>query len=212
MNPAWFARHDWPMDHEIQRRNDLMDAIRALPNGETLSDEKVEGQAIFLWSASNFGRIEELPCNRPASQKASEVELERLAKIAAQLADHIEAMHRPAVAAIWKESADDLWTTAQRARDLSEAAKHAAGVIDAEDSARGAGKKVEAEEVAEMAGHVFEHVTGRRPTLTVAPDDGQVSGVWPDFLARVFTTLRVKASPNWQARAVMQKYHPERGN
>ncbi len=212
MNPAWFVRHEWPMDYEIHRRNNLMGAIRALPNGETLSDEKVEGQALFLWSASNFGRNEELPCNRPASQRASEVELERLAKLAAQLADHIDAMHRPAVAAVWQESSDDLWDTAQRARDLSEAASYALSAIDVEDSARGAGRKAEAEEVAEVAGHVFEHVTARRPTLTVAPDGGHVSGAWPDFLARVFAILGVKASANSQARVVMQKYRPERRN
>jgi hypothetical protein len=39
MNPAWFVRHDWPMDEEIQRRKDLMDAILAIPGQESRTDQ-----------------------------------------------------------------------------------------------------------------------------------------------------------------------------
>lgn len=213
MNAAWFERPAWPMEWEIERRTRLMGAVRALPNGEGLSGEKVEGHALSLWAASNSGRLEELPRNRPASRRASEDELERLVRLAAQLADHIDAMHLPAVAAVWRESQGDLWTTAERVRSLSLAAKQAFGEIEVDDvSGRGAGRKVEAEIVAETAGHVFAFVTGRRPTLTVAPGTGHVSGAWPDFLAQVFAALRIDASVSSQARAVMQKSRPATGN
>jgi len=206
MNPRWFERADWPMDWEIQRRDDLMGAIGSLPSSKELSEVEMEGMALVIWSASNSGREEELARNRPASRKTSELELDRLIVLARQLADHIESMHRPAVDALWRESQGDIWNTVERIRSLSEAARCAWGEIEIQGSSRGAGRKVEAAEVADMAGHVFERVTGRRPTLTVAPDSGHVSGDWPNFLGRIFTALTIDASVPSQARVVIEKY------
>jgi len=212
VNPAWFMRPDWPMEREIQRRADLMAAIRALPCGDAMTDDMAEGGALMILSACHSGRDEALARNRPASQKASEAELERLANLAAQLSIHINAMHRPAVNAIWKEAGDNLFTVAEQMGALAQAARDAHGEIAADASGRGASRKAEAEEVAEAAGRVFERVTGNRPTITVAPDVGRVSGPWRDFLGRVFSAMRIAASPDSQAKTVMELYRPKSRN
>lgn len=204
MNPSWFKRPDWPMEWELERRTALIQAITELPNGELLSEQASEGQAILLYSTSQFGRDEELPRNRPASLKASETELRALASLCDKLALHIESMHRPAVGSFFGEGGD-LFTFANQVREAKQIAEFAFGGIEIGDSGRGAGKKIEAAQVTELSAHVFEHVTGKRPTFTTDPQSGQISGVWPDFLSAVFDALWIKASVASQVRAVSEK-------
>jgi hypothetical protein len=198
MNAAWFARPDWPMDWEIERRSELMAAIRALPQGDTLLEEVVEGKALLLWSASNFGRDEELPRNRPASQEASEKELQKLAEVSAQLADLIEAMHRPAVQALWNEHRGDLWTVARQLKELSEAAMCALSGLEVQGSARGAGKKAAAAEVSATAEHIFKSVTGQ---------DAKRKRHFLAFLSAIYKVLLpgTRVSQGWQARLLEKK-------
>lgn len=211
MNPSWFKRPDWPMEWELDRRTALIQAITELPNGELLSNQASEGQAVLLYSASQFGRDEELPRNRPASRKASETELRTLALLCGKLAKHIDKMHRPAVGSFYSEGGE-LFNFANQVRETEQIAQFAFGSVEIEDSGRGAGKKVEAAQVAEMAAHVFEHITGKRPTFTTDPQNGQVSGVWPDFLSAVFGALWIKASVASQVRVVSEKIRTETAN
>lgn len=209
MNPRWFSRHDWPLDHELQMRTALMDAVRRIPGGAGLSEENIEGKALFLLSASNSGRDEEQPCNRPASRSASERELIKLHDLARKLADRIDALRRPSVAALWandiRGEAQSIFGLATQLRELSDTARCAYGEVEASEPHRRARTKIEAAEVAGTAAFVFEHISGRRATFTTDPNTSAVSGEWPDFLGAVYVALRIPASVESQMRALREK-------
>ena len=195
----------WPCDfaeNTIGAR--LIAAMRALHCGDTLDDDMAEVLARQLYAVANLGRDEELPRNRPASQKASEAELEKLVSLAERLTDHIEAMHRPAVAALVAEGADPLRLAADLQRLRHDPLASLSG-IDVNAPAARRPPKIEAREVAIHAARLFECITGRPPTYTTDPATSERRGAWPGFLGEVFAALAINASVNEQARAASVK-------
>lgn len=188
------------MEWELERRSTLIQAIGRLPNGCDLDAQEVEGKALLLFTTSLNGRDQELPRNRPASLRASTEELRKLNSICEKLVEHINSMHQPSVSAFYSE-AGNLFGFAEQAHQVSESAVYALGCVEVDGSARGAGKKVEAAYVTELAASIFEDVTGKRPTFTSDTMTGQVSGVWRDFLGEFFRALNIKASVASQGRS-----------
>jgi hypothetical protein len=204
MNPTWFMRPDWPMDWEIERRSALMLAVQNLPNGDVLGDDDVEGNALLLFSTSEWGRNEEMPQNRPSTGQKSEKDLRKLMDLCAKTVAHIEQMNRPAVGAFFAEGGD-LWTLKDALAQASEIAGHSLG-HEVEDSPRGP-RKIEAAQVTETAAMIFEHVSGQGPTFTTDPISNEIRGPWPKFLSSIFDALRINASVEAQAKALREK-HP----
>jgi len=182
----------------------LIRAICAIPGGDVLEPDDVEGKARMLFSISQRGRNEELRRNRPASQKASDSELRKLADLAQKLERHILSMRQPAVSALYADGAYvfELVRTLQKTTDSARFAFH---TMEIEGSPSGAPKKVEAAEVTFHASLVFEHVSGRRAIFTTDPGTSEISGAWPDFLANVFKALYIDASVAAQVKAISQK-------
>lgn len=202
MKPDWFQRPDWPMDYEIERRNRLIDAIRELPNGESLSEDQLEQKALFLWKQANFARQDAQNCNLAASQSATDKELRRLHSLCEKLAEHIESMHAPAITALANEGFFAI-RVADEMRDIMEGARHAFGACEGQE-VRGRRPDIEASQVSEIAGLVYQNITDKRPTCTTDPLSGNVSGGWPDFLQSTFEILLIKASVAAQARTVSE--------
>jgi hypothetical protein len=169
-------------------------------------DADIEGAALMLWSASWSGRDEELPRNRPASLQSSETELRKLHELAGKLADHIEAMRQPAIAALYAEGAG-VFDIVPRLRDLQQDARDAFGDLKAHGSGRGAGVKAEAAAVTEAAAWQFERRTGEVVRYTSDPDTGAKSQLWPEFLRAVLDALGIKASIGSQVQK-HQKLNP----
>lgn len=182
----------------------LIKAIRAIPGAETLEPEAVEGKARMLYAVSEGGRDEELPRNRPASQKASDDELRKLAALAEKLERHILSIRQPAVSALYAEGAH-VFELVRTLQETQENARHAFSALEIEGTPSGAPKKIEAAEVAFLASRVFEHISGRRATFTTDPGSGKVSGAWPDFLSAVFDALYINASVAAQVRTISEK-------
>ena len=144
----------WPCEFsESQFGAALIKAIRAIPGAEALEPDEVEGKARILYAISRGGRDEELPRNRPASQKASEGELRKLAALAEKLERHILSMRQPAVSALYAEGAYvfELVRTLQETKDN---ARHAFSALEVEGAPNGAPKKIEAAKVAFLASRV----------------------------------------------------------
>lgn len=182
----------------------LIQAIRAIPGAESLEAADVEGKARILFAVAEGGRDEELPRNRPASQKASEDELRKVAALAARLEAYVQAMHRPALEALSGEG-PDVTAVARAMQATREQAECALSGLEVEGTPRGAPPKVEAGEVTAIAAGVFEHITGRRATFSTDPGTGKVIGEWPAFLSAVFAALFIRASVAAQVRAVSEK-------
>jgi hypothetical protein len=207
MNERWFKRSDWPMEWELARRSELMEAIAELPFDQTLDQEELERKALFLWDNIESARRRAKNCSRPASQKASDDELRKFAELCENLALHINKMHEPAISALGQEGFGAL-EFAERLLQAKETARFAFGIVEGKQ-VRGRKPEVEATEISEFAGRMYHHITGKLPTLTTHTLTGNVSGIWPDFLRRVFKVAYIKASVAAQARVTSEKMRAE---
>lgn len=182
----------------------LVEAIEALPGADALTPDDVEAKARMLYHAAQYGRDEELPRNRPASQKASEDELRKLAALAIKLERHIKKMRQPAVSALYSEGAH-VFELARLLEQVQEDARRAFNSLGVGGSPGGAPEKIAAKEVAFLAARTFETVTGQRASFTSDPSTSEVTGDWPEFLAAVYAALHIQASVAAQARALSAK-------
>lgn len=184
----------------------LIRAIAALPGAETLDENEIEQKARFIWTQAQWARQDALSRNIPASQSASDKELRDLHKLCGKLADHIEGMHAPAITALSNEGFLAI-PMAEKLREMMDGARYAFGACEGQEI-RGRKPEVEASQVSEIAGSLYQHVTGKRPTITTDPATGGVSGVWPDFLQRIFDAFDISASVANQSRAISELMRP----
>lgn len=206
MNPRWFQRPDWPMDWETERRSALISAVQNIPNGHDLTIADAEGNALSLFSASETGGNDEKPHNRPSTARKCDDDLRKLMELCAKTVAHIEQMNRPAVDAYYSEDTSqfgDLWTLKNGLAQAAEVARHGLGGEKKEASS--GQRKIEAARVTQMAGQIFEVVSGHRPTFTTDPITNKISGPWVSFLAAVFEALKVEASVESQVKALREK-------
>nr|WP_309502352.1 hypothetical protein [uncultured Roseovarius sp.] len=185
----------------------LIQAIAALPGAETFEPSEIERKARFMWELSKSARRNALKRNLPASQSASDKELRKLNDLCGKLADHIEDMHAPAITALANEGILAI-SMAEDLRKMMEGARYAFGACVGQE-ARGRKPEIAAAQISEIAGSMYEYITGKRPTITTDPYTGKVSGVWPDFLQAVFEALHVHASVANQSRAISELMHRE---
>jgi hypothetical protein len=176
----------------------LIQAIAALPGAETLDENQIEQKARFIWTQAQWARQDALKRNRPASQSASDKELRDLHKLCGKLADHIEGMHAPAVTALANEGFLAL-PMAEKLREMMEGARYAFGACEGQP-ARGQPRKIEASQIREIAGLVYQDVADKRLTRTIGTLSHEVSGAWPEFLEAVFGALNIDASVANQSR------------
>lgn len=203
----WFKslceRSEWTSDVDTGWRVPLPLAI-----GETLRTallefnpvpDVIEAHAARIYAAARQGRLDEHAHNRPATKATSDEQLIRLDKLAGQLAQHVEAMNRPAVDALRREGLDGA-ALVDLARLVQERCQWAFGGYDDERSS-GRPPAVEAQEVTAAVANAFQRITGKRPTFTTDPLTVEVSGLWPDTLRAVFAVLFIRASVESQVRA-----------
>lgn len=190
----------WPCDFaESTTCAALMAAISGLPGADVLTQETLQTHAFRLFSQSEQGRAEDEPRNQKASTKQSETQLRDLDRLASELEQGLRGLKQPAFDALHREGAN-IAALSQTLAQLREYAGHAFYDLRAADHARGRPPKHAASAITTTARCTFETITHRRATFTTNPDNGQVSGVWPDFLKAVFAALAVDASVASQVR------------
>ena len=202
----------WPCEfQETQTAKALIEAVKALP-GDTIGDDAALGLATTIFRVAESARELEEPRSLPASRGKSEAELRKLGKLATELAEHIQAMRQPAIAALFAEGYNP-FNVAASALDLAEGARMAFGYVDQSDNATGRPKKLAARDLTDFLASVYTHRTGAAPTLTTSIGRGHaVSGPWHDFLTAVFSALGIDASAEAQARAYMEKSRQKGGS
>ncbi len=192
----WIGPDGWPCDYPPG----LIDALAALPGANSVGADDLDNLARLIEVVAALGKNEEQPSSRPATATASDKELVQLHSLCMKLANHIETMHEPAISALAAEGGDHrlLMDTLLL---TAECTRHAYGATDAPESLSGRPPKVAAAEVTKTAAHVFEKITERSATFTTDPVTSIVSGVWPDFLGKVFAALYINASVASQVKA-----------
>lgn len=194
----------WPVNIEAE----LIEALLRIPGASESTRPKLEMFASFLIQAAELGEHAELPRFRPASQIAADKELDQFRELCEKLVEHIEAMRRPAFAALEAEGLN-LSSMALNLHRAAETALYAGGPIAAEGHVRGRPRKQRAAKVEEVAALAFEELAGRHPTYTTDPHTSRRSGDWPEFLGRVLAVLDVEASVDSQVRARSAKNTPK---
>lgn len=210
----WFKslceRSEWTFDVDTGWRVPLPLAI-----GETLrtallefnpAPDVIETHAARIYFATRQGRLDEHAHNRPATKATSDRQIERLHDLCGRLAQHLEAMNRPAIDSLRREGLDGA-ALAELAYLVQERCQHAFGGYDDERST-GRPPAVEAQEVTVAVADAFQRITGRRPTFSTDPLTVEVGGLWPDTLRAVFSVLLIRASVESQVRAYARANPP----
>jgi len=158
--------------------------------------DALEIAARQIFTVCELGRADEHVSNRPASNAATAKELKTMRTLCNKLADHIDAMHNPALSELAKgglfirDMIPDLRNAAHAAHDV---------YIEPDDAPppRSRPPEIEAAEVTTMTAVFYESITGNRPTRSV--DQGEY-GLWLDTLRAVFNVLDIQASAENQAK------------
>ena len=139
---------------------------------------------------------------RLTSRKTTRTELDKLARLADALADHIEHhMHMPAIVALAEarvmrdtiRSLSREWAMHARRADLSQIPERVG---------RGPEQLRQLPcVVAWMLRQDVEALTGKRPTISVT--EGKASGPFIDLVGEVFGILAIEASPEVVAREIL---------
>lgn len=203
MGGAWISASGWSRDYP----DALPEAILALPGADGMDAERAAWLARHIADAALAGRDLERPANQGASAQAADASIAKLHDLCERLAAHLETLRRPAVEALAQEGTS-VATLSMLVREAQEAARCAYGGTDAPPQHKGRRRAVEAAEVTDACAHVFEQVTGRRPTFTRDPVTHAVRGPWIEFLTAAFAACYIVASPESQAAAYMEKNRP----
>jgi len=210
----WFKslceRSEWTFDVDTGWRVPLPLAI-----GETLrtallefnpAPDVIETHAARIYLATHQGRLDEHAHNRPATKATSDRQIERLHDLCGRLAQHLEAMNRPAIDSLRREGLDGA-ALAELACLVQERCQHAFGGYDDERST-GRPPAVEAQETTAAVADAFQRIAGKRPTYTTDPHTGERRGLWPDTVRAVFRVLHIPASVESQVKAYADAHPP----
>ncbi len=184
----------------------LMQAIRNLPGSEHLDFEQgeVEGLAMKVFLDFEQGVLLKKPCNQPATGKTSQDQLRKLYKLMGNLAEHLESLNEPTLAALRKEGFNS-WKLNEVVSEQRENVRYAFGLIDPNLDRNSFETKVVARTLCEGAADVYEYVTKNKATYSTDVMTSERTGDWPDFLKAVFGIFRIKASVASQVAALSKK-------
>lgn len=197
----WTGVDGWPTDFPEK----LFDALRMIPNGQHLTDDKIYGMGKIVASIAAGGKIEEMPRNRGLSATGSEAELRKFHNNCKKLADEIETLRQPSISALFNEGLL-VFDLCEKLRQAQELTRHAFSALEAGTNG-GRPRKIQATCVTDVCAQIFEEVSGKRPTFTTDTGDSTISGAWPEFLGAVFDALKIDASVASQVRAASEKTH-----
>lgn len=191
-----FNADGWPVVESPPRK--IADALRDTLASHGPTAVLIENAAAQIYAASELGRSDEQTANLLATEKTSKKELCAFHDLTGKLADLIDGMHNPAIAALSREGliAFDLLEPLRRAHEV---AGYALGGLQSLPQ-RNPGKKpmVEAPEVTAITAGFFKQITGKAPTRSV--DSEGEYGEWIDTLRAVFAALGINASAETQAK------------
>ena len=180
------------------------------PDMAFLREMDAKDHAREIANAAVDGEWLEQSKNLEVSTKRTVKELQYFQQLSLRLSDLIDGMHKPSYERL-KAEGIDVGALAAQLGEVGEFTDHALHEIDGSKIIRGRRKKHAAKMVTEAAAECFEQMTGRRATLTVAPQTAAVSGRWFEFLSTIFKVLNIDESPENQARALMEKTRQKKG-
>lgn len=204
MEEKWIGKDGWPCTFaESDFGSGLINAIQGLSGSENFRPDEIEMKARFFLSLHE-GNVEYSGSNYlPASQQATDAELQKLHDLCEKLSDHISSMHEPALMAL--ESVDCFVVSI--GRELRKVKNGAISAFSLSEGVeiRGRRPDILSYETAKVAGSMYKEITGKRPTTTTDTATGQVSGNWPDFLSAIFGVFAIESSVAVWARRVSEE-------
>jgi hypothetical protein len=211
----------WKPELQSALKNDVYDAaelrrkieasILKLPQkGATKPDagssRRLDVDPILV--AAAFERFAAHRSQTPAGKRTTESEIRTLARLSTKLEKHIESMHQTSRGLLVEENfpAYQLKLLSRTAASVADASKYViTRLADVPFCEQSAGRKVNkrAESVTKIAAAIFERRTGRKPVRIVDRVSGEPGGQFVEWLAELFSLLKIEASADAEAR----KYH-----
>lgn len=140
----------------------------------------------------------ERPAAQLAGEKKAAAEVDKLAALAIEFANHVDRMHRNSLAVF--EGADCRHPM-RLAEQLWKVAEVAAKTSLQPQASRP--RKAVAAETAKQALIAYKLLTGKKATITVPALGGKARGTFLKFVTELFAVLDIKASPeNWARNAI----------
>lgn len=191
----------------MNRRNAIEAAFRRLP---LLKDK----ESLLQGAVDNLATID---CTGPGvipakfkvvGRTRTMNELDKLAKLSEGLAEHIEALHEPAILA-WADTEFSRVRLELPAslRDIAIRARKAKTSIVPESPPAGKPTDARAHAVATMIEYYYQMLTGKKPTRQFDPYEEKpaIKGPFISLLDEVFKILNLPANTDHIARKVIEK-------
>jgi len=208
----WIGSDGYPDPDYLTRRVSavISEHLRpADPDINFLQEMDGKDYARGIANAADDGEWLEQTKNLNAADKTDLLQLKKLSSLCLKLRTHVGTLNKAA----WQGLSDglDLDSLCLKLEVAEEFAHRTIFDIDkqatseANDAVMGRRKKLAARMVTEEAAKCFEALTGSKTTITVDPITYKVSGKWIEFLASIFATVGIDASPERQARLLMDE-------
>lgn len=183
-------------------------ALRNLPLVETISVEQRRQHADVIGCAFALTEPFHMPAGRTVSRKTAKAELDKVSKLAKELDDHIQSLHRNTLEAIDRAAGkDDLKALSDAATMVRhDTCPRADQYLDRmPEPARAGPRKDQALAVAMTAAHAYQALTENPVTRAYDESKSEAYGPFLAYLRTVFDVLGIDASPEAQCKEVQAR-------
>jgi len=213
----------WKPELQSSLKNDVYDAdelrgkiefsILKLTQKKTASQDagsrrRLDNDVLDICSAAAFERFATYRSQTAAGKRTTEREIRTLAKLSTRLAKHIESMHKTSRELVEENlPAYRLKLLDRTAGSVAVASEDVmTRLADVPFFEQFTGRKVNtvAESVTRTAAAIFERRTGRKPVRIVDRVSGKAGGQFVEWLAELFSLLKIEASADAEARKYLE--------
>ena len=192
------------MTEQIDRVTECLARLPLLDDRQ----DRVKVQAESLVLSAGFAAIKDIPAACVGGSAAVKRQLLKMVKLAVALNNHIESMHRDALAVIERLDVQHPFYLSNDLRKLVRAV--AAAPIPEHPAPKGRRNKRQAAMVTAMAAAAYTDLTGKR--VTISTRGNKAGGAFVEFLGEAFKALDITASAEAQARSyLMEKKRRKNG-
>jgi hypothetical protein len=219
---AWNPKLQSALKTDVYDADELREKIRTsilkLPqkdatNSDADSRTRLDNDVLAILIAAAFERFAMYRSQTPAGKATTKSEIKTLATLTGRLLKHIESMHQTSRELVGETlPIDQLQLLKRSAECIAVAAKDIGSrLADVPFREKSSGRKINsvAESVSRTAAAIFRNRTGLLPGRTTDRITGKPGGPFIEWLAELFSFLKIKASADAEARKYLKQARME---
>jgi hypothetical protein len=173
----------------------------------------LDNDVVAICTASTFERFATNRSQTPAGKTTTESEIKTLGTLSARLVKHVESMHQTSRELLEETlPLDQLQLLKKAAKSVAIASKQVGTrLADVPFFEKSSGRKINsvAESVTRTAAIIFKTRTGQLPGRTTDRISGETGGPFIEWLAELFSLLKIEASADAEARKYLKRARME---